>query len=114
MGKRGPQPTPNAIKMLEGTYREDRHGGVHAPAGMPVKPNWLGEIASRVWDERIDELSAVPGLLSSVDGPALAIYCHAWQEFDDARRVIESDGLISVSEKGGEYQNPAVGIQHKA
>ncbi len=115
MGKRGPTAKPNALKVLEGTFREDRHSGVTAPTGMPIKPQWLGEIASRVWDERINELSAVPGLLSPVDGPALATYCHAWQRFHDAQTEIESNGAITcMSEKGGEYMHPAVAIQHKA
>ena len=116
MGLRGVTPKPNALKVLEGTFREDRHGGgVHAPPGMPPKPGWLGDVASKVWDERIEELAAVPGLLSPVDGPALATYCHAWQRFHDAQRMIERSGAITcVGEKGGEYQHPAVAIQHKA
>lgn len=116
MGLRGPAPTPTALKMLEGTYRDDRHGGsVCAPPGAPLKPAWLGEIASRVWDERVEELMAVPGLLSPLDGPALATYCHAWQRFHDAQMEIDANGSITcVSEKGGEYMHPAVATQHKA
>ena len=115
MGLRGPAKTPNAIKLLEGTFREDRDGGVRAPTGAPVKPDWLGEIASRVWDERVGELSLIPGLLSPVDGPALASYCHAWQRFHDAQKEIDANGAITcMSEKGGEYMHPAVAIQHKA
>ncbi len=115
MGLRGPTPTPESIKILEGTYREDRHGGgVRVPNGAPVKPKWLGDFASRVWDERVDELSAIPGLLSPVDGPALAVYCHQWQKFHEAEAAIEKCGKVAVSEKGGEYQHPWVSIQNKA
>jgi P27 family predicted phage terminase small subunit len=116
MGKRGPAAKPTALKVLEGTYREDRHGGgMRAPNGLPLKPAWLGEIASKVWDECIGELELIPGLLSPVDGPALATYCHAWQRFHDSQREIDINGSITcVSEKGGEYMHPAVAIQHKA
>lgn len=116
MGLRGPAAKPTALKVLDGTYREDRHGGdVHAPVGAPLKPDWLGDIAARVWDERVEQLMSVPGLLSPLDGPALATYCHAWQRFHDAQKEIEANGSITcVSEKGGEYMHPAVATQHKA
>jgi len=60
------------------------------------------------------ELRDVPGLLSPVDGPALALYCLAWQELLEATAKIEANGMVSVSEKGAEYQHPLVGIRHKA
>jgi P27 family predicted phage terminase small subunit len=115
VGKRGPAPTPNAVKLFEGTYREDRHGGdVHAPPGTPVKPGWLCELAAQIWDERIAQLSEVPGLLSEVDGPALALYCHYWARFHEAQALIAGEGVTCTGEKGGEYQHPAVSIQNKA
>jgi P27 family predicted phage terminase small subunit len=115
MGKRGPAPTPAAIRMLEGTYREDRHGAaVRVREGVPAKPEWLGDISSTVWDERIDECLETPGLLSPMDGPALALYCDAWQQFHDAKAIIDKQGMVAISEKGAEYQHPAVGIKNKA
>ncbi len=115
MGQRGPAPIPTAIKVFEGTYREDRHGGgVRVPDGAPLKPNWLGEIASLVWDERIEQMMATPGLLSPVDGPALALYCDAWQQLHDAKAIIAERGMVAFAESGAEYQHPAVGIANKA
>lgn len=115
MSKVGRPKTPTALKLLEGTFREDRDGGaIIAPPGNPIKPEWLGEIASKVWDERIAAFSQVPGLLSEIDGPSLALYCHAWQVFHDAKAEIERRGIVAISEKGSEYQHPAVGIQNKA
>lgn len=118
MGQRGPAPTPTAVKIAEGTYRPSRDGaGVVAPSGIPDKPAWLanvGEVASETWDERVEELSRIPGLLSPADGPALAAYCVAWQRFRDAQEEIARDGITCFGEKGGQYQHPAVGIQNKA
>lgn len=115
MGQRGPAATPNAIKLMEGTYREDRHGGaVHAPPGTPVKPKWLEGLASEVWDERVNELSQVPGLLSEVDAPSLALYCYYWQVFHEAKKTIEEEGAVCTGEKGGAYPHPSVGQRNKA
>jgi P27 family predicted phage terminase small subunit len=115
MGKRGPAPTPNALKMAEGTYREDRHGGgVTVPDGVPVKPAWLGDVGSAMWDETVSRLSKIPGLLSDLDGPALALYCDAWEDFHDAVELLNEHGPICVGEKGGEYPHPALGMKNNA
>lgn len=115
MGQRGPQGTPDAIRLHEGTYREDRHGGsVRAVPGAPVKPDWLCERAAAIWDERITQLREVPGLLSEVDGPALALYCHYWAVFHEARETLEEEGAVCTGEKGGAYPHPAVGMRNKA
>jgi len=80
MGKRGAAPTPTAIKIAEGTYRKDKPGGnMVAPAGLPVKPDWLGEKAAAMWLETVERLGQVPGLLCPLDSAALALYCDAWR-----------------------------------
>lgn len=108
MGKRGPAKSPEAVKLLEGTYREDRHGGtLKLRPGIPKKPDWLDQIAGQVWDETINELSEVPGLLSEADGPALAMYCDAWRKYWDANSEIESRGLV-IETLTAVKSNPAV------
>lgn len=102
--------TPIGVKMLEDTYREDRDGvPLATPAGEPAKPNWLSPIAARVWDEVVGELSEIEGLLTPLDGPALACYCHAHQRMHDAREILERDGLILDGRR-----HPALMIEAKA
>jgi P27 family predicted phage terminase small subunit len=119
MGDRGPVKEPVAVKIAKGTDRaaDRRTVAFVAPAGIPEKPAWIsaiGGVASETWDERIAELSKVPNLLSPLDGPSIAHYCLMAQRVADAQRAIDAGGLISVGEKGAEYQHPAVGIQNKA
>lgn len=115
MGKRGPTPTPNAVKIAEGTYRRDRHGDAALVApGVPIKPKWLGEVGSAVWDETIEKLLAVDGLLAQMDGAALSIYCDAWEDFHDAVESINQEGAVCIGEKGGAYPHPAVGMKNQA
>jgi P27 family predicted phage terminase small subunit len=119
MGQRGPAKEPLALKIAKATDRAEDRRSVAAsmPSAAPVKPAWLehiGDIASEVWDEAVADLDKTPGLLCRADGPALSAYCVAWQRFHDAQEQIARDGITCFGEKGGQYQHPAVGIQHKA
>jgi P27 family predicted phage terminase small subunit len=117
MGKRGPQKEPLALKLAKGTARRSDRESAVAPSELPEKPSWLatvGDVAADTWDETIESLSKIPGMLAKADGPALAAYCVAWQRFRQAQDEINRDGITCYSEKGAQYQHPAVGIQHKS
>jgi P27 family predicted phage terminase small subunit len=104
-----------AYLKINGSPVDDGRG-VAMPPGTPAKPDWIAErpIASAKWDEIVAELQEIPGLLSTLDGDALSLYCDAWQTFHDAQALIVQHGMIAHSEKGGCYQFPAVGIANKA
>ena len=81
--------------------------------GDMTKPDWLGPIASAKWDEMVPVLVARK-TVSPAYADFLAVYCQAHQDLHDAMETIERDGMYIVSEKGGMYQHPAVGVKHKA
>lgn len=115
MGKRGPKPKPTALRIMEGN---PGHLPINASepkpaAGVATCPGWLGEIGRAKWQELVPHLGAV-GLFTILDSDTLSLYCEAWDEFFAAREWIEKSGLVAMSEKGGEYQHPAVGIKNKA
>ena len=117
MGQRGPSPEPIAIKIAKGTATPEQEATVMAEAGIPEMPSIAaraGETAVEVWHETIARLSKRAGLLSPIDARALAIYCVAWQRYEDAEDEIARDGITCMGEKGGQYPHPAVGIQNKA
>ena len=102
--------TPIGVKLTEDTYREDRDGVPLATSpGEPAKPAWLSSIAAHVWDEVVGELSDIEGLLTPLDGPALACYCHAHQRLHEAREILQRDGLIIDGRR-----HPALMIEAKA
>jgi P27 family predicted phage terminase small subunit len=96
--------------------RIDDGRGMATPPGVPVKPDWIEErpIASAKWDETIAELQEIPGLLSTLDGDALALYCSAWQTLNDAQALISQHGLIAKGSGGAPYAHPAVSIANRA
>lgn len=54
------------------------------------------------------------GCLTQADEKLLSLYCEAWDEFFAARAEIEHSGIVAMSDKGAEYQHPAVGIKNRA
>jgi P27 family predicted phage terminase small subunit len=115
MGKPGPKKTPTRILKKRGSWREEGRGlELQPPAGVPTCPDWLGDVGRAKWNERIEILSQTEGLVTKLDGDFLALYCEAFKEFIDARLQIDREGATCVSEKGGEYQHPAVGRKNKA
>lgn len=113
MGQRGPKRMSSKYLEINGSRIQDGRG-IALPPGTPAKPDWLGPVASAVWDETILDLAEIPGLLSELDGGALALYCDAWQQYKDASAIVAREGMVATSEKGGTYQHPAVGIRNKA
>ena len=115
MGKRGPQPTPEALNELRGhPGKRPVKGGSRLPDGDVICPDWLGEIGTAKWQELVGKLSPVSGLLKPAFEDVLAMYCEAFEEFMEARQEVEHDGPTCSSDKGGMYQHPAVGRKNQA
>jgi P27 family predicted phage terminase small subunit len=77
--------------------------------GEPIKPDWLDGRAASAWDELVPELARI-GLLTLVDGHALAVYCEAWATYVEASAIVRSEGILIDSYRGGKAKNPAAQI----
>ena len=78
---------PKSLHVLEGTFKKHRHDGrdeIELPPGVPEKPDWLNKFAAAEWD-RLVPLLMDYGILSDVDGAALAVYCELYSEFKESR-----------------------------
>lgn len=118
MGKRGPKPKPTALMVFDGDpgHRlSQRKDEVAPPVGshVPSAPESLGPHGRAKWDEVAPHLHAI-GCLTSVDLGAFELYCDLHDEFHGAVEQLERDGLVLCSEKGGQYQHPALGIKSNA
>ena len=88
MGKRGPKPTPTAIKKRRGTYRKDR-AAPNEPTPevkVPGCPSILDPEAKREW-RRVTKLLAKYGVVSELDRSALAVYCSLWARYWEWEKV---------------------------
>jgi phage terminase small subunit len=104
---------PTSLKLLQGTWRPDRHNPREPVllAGRPRRPEWLRKAARPHW-RRLVEDTEVLGVLTPVDGVALALLAEAlacyvaapegdwrqrstWQK--NAMRLLQDFGLTPAS-----------------
>lgn len=115
MGKRGRKPKPTVLKILAGNPgRRPLNDQEPKPSSSPVRcPAWLDDEAKKKWRALVPELKRL-GLLTLVDGDALAAYCQAWAEFRAATEQISKEGRTATLENGRVLSHPAVAQQRSA
>lgn len=113
MGKRGPRPTPTNVLKLHGSRRaESRVPEIQPDPIAPACPPWLDLVAQEKWKELAPELERL-GVLTSLDGDALAAYCQAWSEFRQATETLQEKGRY-VQVGSQPQPHPAVAQQRSA
>jgi P27 family predicted phage terminase small subunit len=120
MGRRGPAPTPTNISKLRGSTlvtKRREATEVKGPAGKPRCPQWLDADSRAAWRQLVPMLEQM-GVLTRIDGNALARYCRLWSRWRKAEAFIEQKGDMYPlrDEKGGIkcfQQWPQVAIANK-
>lgn len=118
MGRRGPAPTPTAILERRGSERAKRRRNEPQPEkGAPRCPAWLDRDAKTVWRQLIPQLDAI-GVLTKIDGNALARYCRLFVRWRQCDEFIREHGETYTIEDGDKQvkcsqQFPEVGILNR-
>lgn len=102
MGRRGPAPTPSKILEVRGSrmYRHSKDEP-KPQKGRPRCPAYLKGNAKTEWKRLVEMLDNM-GILTKVDGNALARYCRLWQRWRRAEEFIEEHGdQYPVKDKEG-------------
>jgi len=95
MGRRGPAPTPTALKKLRGNPGRrplNKHEPQPDPA-VPECPDWIDDIAKAHWRHIVPQLHAM-GVLARIDQDALAAYCKAYARWRNAEEFIQHKGEV--------------------
>ena len=95
MGRRGPPPTPTHLRMLRGNPGK-RPANTREPQprkDIPRCPAWLSGEAKKVWRRMVPELKRM-GILTVVDGDALAAYCQTYARWKAAEQFIQQHGEV--------------------
>ncbi len=114
MGRRGPAPKPTHLKVLAGNPGK-RPINEDEPKPKPIAPkcpSWLDKEAKKEWKRVAPELERL-GLLTQVDGAALAAYCQAYSRWKQAEEVLSKHGLVFKTPNGYIQQLPQVAIAQK-
>jgi P27 family predicted phage terminase small subunit len=96
----GRRPKPTALKELAGNpgHRPLNADEPRPEPGAPEKPKGMGHAANREWDFITGALLKL-GILTNVDGKALAAYCDAYGLWEQARKEINKYGLVLKAPK---------------
>lgn len=112
--KPGRRPIPTALKVVRGTQRKKQPAeNAVLPVERPERPAFLTGRAAEEWERLIPQLER-QGLLSSLDGVALAVWCQAAADFAEAVEHVNQQGPVLTSAQGGQYQNPWCAIKNRA
>jgi P27 family predicted phage terminase small subunit len=105
MGRRGPAPKPNGLRLIEGTDSKGRSGRQVdrskeplPPEGALTPPYRMSAEAQAVWDRTVADLQSM-GLAAPSDARTLAAYCEACVNFDKSTEMLNSTSLLVRGDK---------------
>jgi len=102
MGRRGPAPQPQKLKLLHGNPGKRP---LKKPRAAPVTaskvscPEWLSPGAKAEWRRVAPELARM-GLLTSLDRAVLAGYCDSYAKWVECSRFIQANGEHYIAPNG--------------
>ena len=102
MGRRGPTPTPTALKILRGETRPSRiNRDEPRPVGelVPI-PDDLPAEAQAVWRSVLREFGHT-GVIRGADGDVMRIYCETVARYEKASRLLDQSGPLIKGARGG-------------
>src|SRR5579859_4519112 len=89
------RPVPTEIKKLAGNagHRPLNDQEPKPETGEPEMPKGMSKAARREWERIVPQLLQL-GVLSRIDGKALAAYCDAYALWEQARKEIVKYGMV--------------------
>lgn len=110
-----PKATPTKLRLLRGnpSQRKMPENEPQVDAAIPPMPPHLTDpVAVEEWD-RITQILYEVGVLTRVDGNALALYCDAHAAYLEAKKDIAENGFNATTGTGSIIQRPSVGVFHR-
>lgn len=84
---------PTALKLLHGNRKATINTREPRFVGLPICPQWLHPRAKAEWKRVLAEF-ADTGLITAVDGAALAAYCQAYARWRQAEEQVSREGQM--------------------
>ena len=95
MGRRGPPPTPTRLRILNGNPgKRPMNQREPKPRKDPPRcPAWLSADAKKTWKRMVPTLHRM-GVLTVVDGEALASFCQTYVRWRKAEEFLDQHGQV--------------------
>jgi P27 family predicted phage terminase small subunit len=106
------------LKLTSSWRADAREGTEPRPeAGRPALPDWLDDVAKQCWEQLLPQLEQM-GVLTRIDGNAIARYCQGWSDWRKCIAFIGKNGMFyALKDDSGAVkclqQYPHVGIRNK-
>ena len=113
---RGRKAKPAAIKRLAGNVgRHKINQNEPTPELiLPLAPADLTDTGRQKWDE-LALLLYNQGVLTEMDLELLTLFCHEYETYTEARKLIKAfGGFVVKTDKGNPIQNPYVSIANQS
>lgn len=104
---------PVNLHVLQGTYREDRHGSLPLPSTLPKCPVGMSPGARKHW-RRLARLLNQAGIISQIDGLSLRLLAESVDLYLTATAKITANTLVVKTVNGNAVQNPYLPIRNRA
>lgn len=110
----GRRPKPTALKKLQGNpgKRKLNDREPKAKPGDPDMPRGLSAAAAEEWHAIVPELREM-GILTKIDGKALAAYCHAFARWMEAEQEIARVGIVVQEPIWDPHTSRLLGVKFK-
>jgi len=112
---RGRRPQPTTLKILRGNpgKRPLNESEPKPDIVMPPCPDFIRDEAREHWSE-VGPILLSLGVLTVLDGVALALLASALARLVKAEAMITQTGEVLKTKDGGFYQNPYLAVANKA
>jgi P27 family predicted phage terminase small subunit len=112
---KGRKPTPTTLRILRGNpgKRPLPRDEPKLKPELPEPPEILQSVALAEW-HRMAPLLHGAGLLTAIDGSALAAYCQSYATWVEAHEKIRERGTVVVSSKGQPMLSPYLKVANIA
>lgn len=106
MGRRGPKPAPNHLKVLQGTKesRLNREEPIPSDVAPVIAPASISDGAKAVWDRLAPDL-VDKKMLTSWDVDTFVVFCEAVATYHDCRMLMGHE-YTAVGAAGGVIKSP--------
>jgi P27 family predicted phage terminase small subunit len=112
MATRGRKPKPTELKVLAGDRADRVNRSEPRPSrSVPACPTHIdadGD-AREAWGDIVPKLADL-GVLTELDGHALALYCSTYSRWRKACEEVRTGGVTSFTDQGSLKSNPAVSV----
>jgi P27 family predicted phage terminase small subunit len=109
MGRRGPNPKPTQLKILEGN--PGKRPLVRTKSRLSNQkvscPEWLSRTAKEEWRRLAPELDRL-GYLTRLDRAAFACYCSSYGHWRECQDAIDRHGPMYLTARGRLTERPEV------